>query len=82
VRKSRHLKACQRIARLLERLQEPVSAPETLQVLRAVEVLEYIGTANARGVLEVACPGAPEGRLTREARASLERLSKRTAVPH
>jgi len=31
-------------------------------------VLEYIAPPNARGVLEVLAGGAPEGRLTREAR--------------
>jgi hypothetical protein len=48
--------------------------------LRAVEVLERIGNAEARRVLEALAKGAPEARLTREARTSLERLLGRTAA--
>lgn len=47
---------------------------ERLQVLRAVEVLEHIGTPAARGLLELLASGAADARLTREAKASLERL--------
>jgi WD40 repeat protein len=45
-----------------------------LQKLRAVEVLEYIGTAEANRVLHTIAGGAPDARLTREARATLRRL--------
>jgi hypothetical protein len=48
--------------------------PERVQALRAVEVLEWIGTPEARKVLEALATGAPAARLTREARASLGRL--------
>ncbi len=45
--------------------------------LRALEVLEHIGTAEARSLLEDLAKGVPEARLTREAKASLTRLAKR-----
>jgi hypothetical protein len=51
--------------------------PEQLRVLRGVEVLEHIATAQARRVLQALAEGAPAARLTQEARASLERLSRR-----
>jgi hypothetical protein len=54
--------------------------PGTLQAIRAVEVLENISTPGARRLLESLAEGAPETRLTREAKASLERLSKRPAA--
>ncbi len=51
---------------------------ETLRQVRAVEVLEHVGTAAARGVLErLVREGAPEARLTHEAEAALRRLKSR-----
>jgi WD40 repeat protein len=68
-----------RAGQLLEKLGGPVTAPGALRELRAVEVLEHIGTPAAREVLESLARGAPGARLTREARASLERLARRPA---
>ena len=53
-------------------------AAEEMQALRAVEVLEMIGTAEARKVLEGLARGAAECDLTREAKAALERLARRS----
>src|SRR5262249_54099418 len=50
-------------------------SPEQLRQLRAVEVLEKAGGAEARELLRRLAVGAPAARLTREARAALERLS-------
>ncbi len=51
-----------------------------MQALRAVEVLERVGTPEARQILEDLARGAPEARLTREAKAALEGLAKRQAA--
>jgi RNA polymerase sigma factor (sigma-70 family) len=67
------LEVRRRIEALLARL-ERVPAGEQLQVLRAVEVLEHIGTAEARDVLRRLAEGAPGARVTREAQAARERL--------
>jgi hypothetical protein len=55
------------------------SSPERLRLLRAIEALEHIGTPEAKAVLKTLADGAPEARLTREAKASLDRLAKRSA---
>jgi hypothetical protein len=67
-----------RIEQIIRRLGQPevpLSAEE-LQTLRAVEVLESAGTPEARRQSEALAKGAPESRLTQEAKASLERLTK------
>jgi hypothetical protein len=65
-----------RVERLLEKLQQPAHYPERLRVLRAIEVLEHMGTAEARQVLEQLASGVPEARATEDAKQSLERLVK------
>lgn len=68
------------VRRSLERILENLAtagAPERLRGVRAVEVLERIGSVEARGVLETLSRGLPEARLTREALAALARLKKR-----
>lgn len=70
------LEVRQRVDQLLEKLAGPVTDPERLRQLRAIEVLELIGTAEARAVLETIAKGAPEARLTQDAREALERLAK------
>jgi hypothetical protein len=73
------LEVRRRIEKLLGRLNYPLTSPKTIRELRAVEVLEHIGTAQARQVLQQLSLGAPGARLTDAARASLERLAKRKA---
>jgi WD40 repeat protein len=61
----------------LDRLLKPIdpTAPNQLRLVRAVEVLEQAGTADARRLLtELAC-GAAGARLTREAAAATARLA-------
>jgi hypothetical protein len=65
--------ARKRIRDLVERI-----APERWRPLRAVETLEHIGSSEAQEVLKTLATGAPEARLTQEAKASLDRLAKRT----
>jgi hypothetical protein len=67
----------QRAEKLLTRLERFVMTPEQLRELRALEVLELIGSAEARKVLEGLAKGAPEAMLTKEAGAAAERLRRR-----
>jgi hypothetical protein len=72
------------VRRRVERLLEGLAAwsPEQLYALRAVEILECIGSPGAREVLDALAKGVPEAFLTREAQASLSRLSRRSpALP-
>jgi hypothetical protein len=73
--------AGRRVRSLLETLQRhPTRLPANeLQGLRSLEVLERIGSPEARGVLKTLAGGG-EARLTREAKASLARLEKTAAA--
>ncbi len=68
-----------RVESLLQRLEGPVTSAETLRGLRAVEVLEHLGSSEARQALERLAEGAPEARLTQAAKDALDRLAKRPA---
>jgi hypothetical protein len=63
---------------ILAGLRGPVTDPERLRSLRAVEVLEHVGSAAAERVLRTLAEGHPEDRLTREADATLRRLVRRS----
>jgi WD40 repeat protein len=67
-----------RLQELLHKVQRHDLLADTLRAVRAVEVLEGIGTREARQQLEVLARGVAEARLTKEAKAALERLSKQT----
>jgi dipeptidyl aminopeptidase/acylaminoacyl peptidase len=71
------LEAKRRIQELLDEIRRPVTDPEKIRTFRAIEVLEHIATPEAQQVLKTLSEGAPEAQVTREARASLERLAKR-----
>jgi hypothetical protein len=73
LRKAESLEARRSIKQLLAALDGRPSG-ERLRVLRAVEVLECIGSPAARRTLKRLAGGAPEAQLTREAKAALERL--------
>jgi hypothetical protein len=69
------LEARQRLARLVERLQAgPRRSPEALRLYRVVQLLEQINSAAARDLLRTLSRGAEGTMLTREARASLQRV--------
>jgi RNA polymerase sigma factor (sigma-70 family) len=70
------LQVQQRIEKLLEKqvTGQPLTSEE-LRGLRAVEVLEQIGTPEARQVLEQLGQGAEGALLTREAKAAWQRLT-------
>jgi WD40 repeat protein len=65
-----------RIELLLPRLEGP-PRPERLRLLRGQEVLELLGTAQARRVLEDLAGGLPGVAETEDARAALRRLKGR-----
>ncbi len=70
--------ARRRIERLLDKLKKDRLHPpaDRVRSVRAVEVLELIGSAEARQVLTGLSRGAPEAQLTLEAKTALERLSR------
>jgi RNA polymerase sigma factor (sigma-70 family) len=70
----------QRLERLLTLLRQPPPGGP-LRELRAVEVLELIGSPAARQVLKTLAGGAPDARLTREARRASRRLFERADKP-
>src|SRR5262249_10497462 len=63
-----------RIELLLAKINGPVTQPELARALRAVEVLEAIGTPEAADVLQTLAKGAPAHRLTRAAGDAHQRL--------
>jgi hypothetical protein len=71
------LEVRRRIEQILARLEVPADAPQRLQALRAVEVLEEIGGAEARQVLEELGAIALETWLAGEATSGALRLARR-----
>jgi hypothetical protein len=66
---------CRRRAELLlGKLDNAPLAPEQLQVVRAIAILEWIGSAEAENLLGALAKGAPESRLTQLAQAALARM--------
>jgi len=59
---------------LLDSIRKQSLPPELLRTLRGMEVLEHIGTPAARRVIAALAGGTPRTRLTREAKAALQRL--------
>ena len=74
------LEARRRIEALLHKLNQPGPDRALLQPLRALEILERLGTPPARDLLQTLSKESSDTRLTQEAKATLERLAKRTAV--
>jgi WD40 repeat protein len=70
------LEARRRVENQLHKVEARILTPKQLLNLRALEVLEHIGTQKAKQVLEKIAKGAPKARLTQEAIASLQRLSR------
>jgi hypothetical protein len=76
-----------RIDALMEKIQAPIPPAKELREIRGVEILESLAAPRADAapgadasrlaalsLLEKLAAGAPEARLTQEAKASLERL--------
>lgn len=66
-----------RIEQILERMSGQPTSRDWLRVNRALAVLEAIGSAEARVVLEGLAKGAADAPLTRDAQAALDRLAGR-----
>jgi hypothetical protein len=66
-----------RLEGLIEKLEKGELSQDDLRILRAVEVLEMVGSKQAREVLESLAKGEPAAWLTAEATLSLSRLAKR-----
>jgi hypothetical protein len=75
------VEASRRLNALLEKATSATPSGEPLRDLRAIQVLQFIGTPEARQLLQVLAAGAPDARLTREAKATLGRLTKRAQNP-
>jgi hypothetical protein len=65
------------VRRRVEDLLEKLEGSGWIRDTRAVEVLERMGTAEARELCARLASGAPEARRTLEAKAALARLAKR-----
>jgi hypothetical protein len=72
------LEVRRRIDRLLEKLAD-LSA-EQRRAIRSVELLEQLGTPQARALLRKLSSGATGARLTRDAKAALGRLARQSTI--
>jgi RNA polymerase sigma factor (sigma-70 family) len=70
-----------RVEALIRKLEEPITSPETVRLLRSLEVLERVGTPDARTVLQTMATGTAASMITQTARDALQRLSARER-PH
>jgi hypothetical protein len=77
VAKSTSAEARRRAAGIVKEMESPVLSAGELRGVRAVEVLEWIGTKEARVVVEKLAKGAVEARMTREAGAACKRWGGR-----
>jgi RNA polymerase sigma factor (sigma-70 family) len=74
------LEARRRLEKILEKLDSAERTDEELRLVRAVEVLELIGSAEARQVLREQARGPADAWLTQEAGAALARLAARGSL--
>jgi hypothetical protein len=71
----------QRLEQLLNRLNK-VPPMAKLRELRAVEMLELIGTPEAQRVLQELASGVPSARLTQQAKRATHRLGQQPSAGH
>jgi len=74
------LEVRKRAEELLKKLERPITSPETLRNLRAIEALEHIGIKEAKALLQELAQGAPAALETQAAKETLHRLEKRLAT--
>jgi WD40 repeat protein len=79
--KTRSAEVRQRIDRILDAGWDPAAWPDRLEELRAVEVLETLGTPVAREYLKKLGGGAAGATITREAQSALRRLGEFAGAP-
>jgi WD40 repeat protein len=70
-----------RARELLDHMPLPIPKGESLRTVRAIGLLERIGTAEARKVLAMLASGVSSSPETEEAKVALERLGQRAAKP-
>jgi hypothetical protein len=80
LRKTLEGKPSLELRRRVEQLLKKLDGPDRVWKLRAVEVLEHLGTPEARRALEALARGAPEAWLTREAQGAIGRLNSLSRV--
>jgi len=66
-----------RIEELLDKLERPVTSPEIIAQMRMIEVLERIGSPEARKLLDRLSKGADGSRITEDAKRALDGLKNR-----
>jgi hypothetical protein len=71
------LEVRERLKPLLAKIERQELSATGLRQIRATEVLEHIGTPEARELLKNLAAGAPEARSTHDAKAAVERLANR-----
>src|SRR5262249_35807194 len=71
------VEVARRVKEVLENLEGGLLPLETRRALRAVEVLEQLGTPEAVRSLKVLAKGAPEARQTCDVKRALGRLAER-----
>jgi WD40 repeat protein len=71
--------ATKRLQTLADRLDAPLADMTILRSVRALDVLDRIGSVEARDLLQALAQGAPGARLTLEAHGVWHRVSKRLA---
>jgi WD40 repeat protein len=74
------LEARRRLENLIERLLK-MGEGDRVRHTRVLEVLEHLGTPEAKDLLKTYAAGVPGAWLTEEAKASLQRLARRAVPP-
>jgi WD40 repeat protein len=74
------LEAKRRLEQIIDTLANRPAGDERRRRQAGLDVLERIGTPEAKQVLKTFADGPAEAELTREAKTALERLAKRTAA--
>jgi dipeptidyl aminopeptidase/acylaminoacyl peptidase len=75
------VEAARRAKEILARIASTGSNEEWQRLLRSIEALEYVATPEARELLERLAEGDADAQPTRDAKAALGRLEKRSAKP-